>query len=705
MTLPRIEILKLAIPQFLLSMLLLKFPLLADFDYEFNSLLALEVLLLSAWFTMRSLGDESFSASKNIIRGMLIAASSLAGISIVIFFGHPRDYERGLLWWLLLPGTSWILGVSASMLIYTLFQRFRWIVFTLVMAGNFIWGIVSVITNSQIFVYSIFWGYFAGPIYDDLIPITDTLITHRIFVVALSILFILLTLAIKKRRDQMRYGGVSMLAVVFTLLLYIIYAQRDIMHWNTSYDFIQIPLGQKIEKQNLTLHFSSDISEDDRSWVFKLALFNRSKIERQVGVSQYQPITVYIYRDALQKKALMGAGTTNFAKIWNREVHINFRDVEESLLHEMTHVLAQEFGNRWIGTSKIGYLEGLAVAVEGDTPYFTPHKWAAILKKKNELPDIGSLVEWKSFWKSNSSLAYTISGSWVRFLMDRYGMDSFKRVYGRDEFDLCYPKPFDSIRVEWLNYLDSVSVRNEEVEFSQLLLQPGIFGRKNIHSVAEQLQKGDYYFTREDFVSARERYSYALQLDSNAWRARTKLWRSEYFLGNFDEIINLKIPNEIPITTRWTLALLVADAKLQLGNADTNCYDELSTQLQSPISLNAELRKTFIRDGRGSELQRVLRNAEPLAELKGIADYAPARLWLGRNYFHKGMFENARTALNAIVLKNPLLEKERMLILGYCELRAKMYDSAIGHFNAANVIFMDESITKQIELGQWLKEN
>jgi hypothetical protein len=45
--------------------------------------------------------------------------------------------------------------------------------------------------------------------------------------------------------------------------------------------------------------------------------------------------------------------------------------------------------------------------------------------------------------------AYILAGSFVGFLVERYGLARFRRLYATEDYDAVYGKPFATLEAEW----------------------------------------------------------------------------------------------------------------------------------------------------------------------------------------------------------------------------------------------------------------
>src|SRR5206468_7774888 len=105
--------------------------------------------------------------------------------------------------------------------------------------------------------------------------------------------------------------------------------------------------------------------------------FRYAQLARTLGAEPSGPITVWEFPSAEEKKALVGAGNTLYARPWTREIFLQTeRFPSGRLRHEMAHVFASAFGDRLFGLSlawrfrgplpvpflAMGLVEGLAEA-------------------------------------------------------------------------------------------------------------------------------------------------------------------------------------------------------------------------------------------------------------------------------------------------------------------------------------------------------
>src|SRR5262249_32157049 len=138
--------------------------------------------------------------------------------------------------------------------------------------------------------------------------------------------------------------------------------------------------------------------------------------------------------------------------------------------HEVVHVYSSTFG------SPVAlFNEGIAVAHQTDparndlTPRWngTPlHDWARTFRRQGTLIRVSDLVATADFRRFDPNVTYPEAGSFVRYVLDQYGLDTLKRFFRdgnsadsanpvRLQFQNAYGRDLDSVERDWLAALDA----------------------------------------------------------------------------------------------------------------------------------------------------------------------------------------------------------------------------------------------------------
>jgi len=150
----------------------------------------------------------------------------------------------------------------------------------------------------------------------------------------------------------------------------------------------------------------------------------------------------YLYDNPRHKASLMGAGRTSIAKPWQGQLHIVFTAVSGRVLaHELAHLYMAEASTAALGIPMrgvlpvAGLLEGIAVALEPPRPLAPLHDWAAAVRRTMDTPAMASLMEPAGFWSHSGGKAYTLTGSFIRWLMETRGGDAVVALYDSADFE------------------------------------------------------------------------------------------------------------------------------------------------------------------------------------------------------------------------------------------------------------------------------
>jgi tetratricopeptide (TPR) repeat protein len=113
-----------------------------------------------------------------------------------------------------------------------------------------------------------------------------------------------------------------------------------------------------------------------------------------------------------------------------------------------------------------------ALVVEGTSGYFgISHYYAKKLKEKGLLTPLSELKISSDYRKAPVNIALTEASSFIRFLIDSYNMDNFKRFYSQvtdlsfdKAFKEVYSKTLVQMEKEWVSFLDGYKPDESELE-------------------------------------------------------------------------------------------------------------------------------------------------------------------------------------------------------------------------------------------------
>ena len=244
-------------------------------------------------------------------------------------------------------------------------------------------------------------------------------------------------------------------------------------------------LGKTYETEHVVLHYAADTPvaahiaqiAEDHEWFFH-------QLSATLNHTPTWKVQSYIYATPSQMEEATGAEGYVFTQPWHHEIHIPYDDrsdgVErDTLKHEMVHLIMGDFGDRFLNVNlNRGILEGTAVAIADDLfrgPGF--QDTAAAARESGHLTPATVLFSQSGFGFGDASISksYTLSGSFIGFLIDRYGVGKLESLYKTSDFTATYAKSLQVLDKEWTDYLATVHADEREVKRISYLYDDTIF--------------------------------------------------------------------------------------------------------------------------------------------------------------------------------------------------------------------------------------
>ncbi|HYH96832.1 tetratricopeptide repeat protein, partial [Hyalangium sp.] len=265
-----------------------------------------------------------------------------------------------------------------------------------------------------------------------------------------------------------------------------------------THEYLAEQLGGVRDTEHFRLHYPRGMDREAVERLVRDLEFRHRQLSQFLGGAPPERIRVYLYGKDEDKQALVGAGRTQFAKPWLYELHINDRPFPHtSLHHELAHVMAAPAGSgpfrvttRFGLWPLMGVIEGFAVAaddpVQGE---LTLHQWAAGMRRQKLAPDMRKLMGTEGFYQAAPTRAYTVAGSFLRYLADTYGAEKVRTLYAHADFQQAYGRSLDDLVTEWERSLDALPLDEAAISRAFLRFRTGaLFTRACAREVA-RLQK------------------------------------------------------------------------------------------------------------------------------------------------------------------------------------------------------------------------
>jgi len=367
--------------------------------------------------------------------------------------------------------TSALLGSSIAFVIDLILNQFRKTVFLIIIFLIALIPILEIYFLPQVYFYSPLIGFFPGNIYDEGLSPDWKLFQHQLIVSVFSTIIIFSILRFFKL--------ISKNKIVFTLTIIIAaavfqYFAAD-LGYNTTYTKLDRILHQKYYSKLFYLHYDEVSSDESRYITYNIMYYCR-QLENILKVKPSKQIHIYLFNNRQQKKELFGAGNADVAKPWQYSIYISADSWESTLKHELVHVFSAEFGT---GPFKLAaglnpaLIEGIAEAIEGTTDEISLKDFTSLAFNHNHQIDVNSLFSGLNFFKSGSSLAYTYSGAFIHFLIQKYGIEKVKSFYSSGDFQSTFNSDITLNKKEFEKEL-------KETPFGNISMADYYFGRLSI---------------------------------------------------------------------------------------------------------------------------------------------------------------------------------------------------------------------------------
>ena len=413
-------------------------PLVGAFDYEAAFVTALAGIIFIPILAPKKVDQSARSLAISLLSGVLfwLVSASLMALTAWIR-GELCNFEQGLAFQTLIafPGillAALVWGWCSRITSFGFLQKILYIFAVLLDFGVTFFALYN---WPPIVSFGQFYGYFAGSIYDESIDIIHALMHWRVGTAALCLCLFF---------AQTNHAGIArklLLPVVGILIAagnyYWLSESEEITPIGRSK--IDQALWQTVGNDDYTVHFVPKSKKRRALEEEKYRI--RSAFDRDYDylkdffqAKPNAPIDIWLYPTAEVKGHYIGAERTSFSRVWKNEIHLVESSPDSTLArHEMAHLFAGSFGLPPLNIAggmhipAMGWIEGLAMSAEWPFNNYDLHTWsAAILARKDVFPEISSHQIMYGFWGLPGRVAYTLAGSWVRWLIEHYGIEKVK---------------------------------------------------------------------------------------------------------------------------------------------------------------------------------------------------------------------------------------------------------------------------------------
>lgn len=565
-----------------LGLAALAIPLLRDFHLESALLAAFTGCLWSGWKAAQAVKDVSNSDLKQALN--ILGWLYLFGLPLLIYTVLSGCFSiHGLGFWILYPVPSVFFGYAVGRLIRILgvpIGKLLTIISLLIISFGVL--LFEFYNYPQVYFFNHVWGGWPGPIYDETVQITGSLISFRI----ITLFWILLLWFIPDFRSDRKVRWLIIFSVIALVFSYTRLPEAGII---SPGSYIQKQIGGLEQTTHFNIYYAENYYSDDE--IKRIALeheYYLDRISSQLRISKpdsNNKIESYLYAHPWQKKELVGAKFTSYVPVWleQDQLHIAKQQLG-SLKHEMVHVLAKEFGNSLLNASwSIGLIEGLAVAIAPDESRVSTIDQLVVSERP--LPDAEEMKHALSpigFYGGRSTVNYTTAGSFVKHLLDNFPVSNMKQAYRSGRISEAYHTSFDTLVQGWHDHLETVRIDSVDQRVaSRLFSIPSLFEKECPHILTDFSARWDQY----RYHMAEGDTSRAVASLDEAFKLKPK----NLFIKSEWAFMNLKVGNTDKVRDKTSLKDSLAD--LQLLYADAFVLSGDHAKAEKHLKRGAELLK------------------------------------------------------------------------------------------------------------------
>jgi hypothetical protein len=371
------------------------------------------------------------------------------------------------------------------------------------------WALVRLYQQPAVFAFDPFGGYFPGPLYDEALRPPLRLLVFRLVNLVWIAAAVTVGLAAVGRgfRPRRWRAGAVLLAAPLLVASFVLLGLEGRMGLFIRRADLERVLDRTMRTEHFVVHYASSSArtQADLALLAEDLEFRHHQLVETLGVEPARPITVWDFPSADEKKELVGAGRTLFAKPWTREIFVQTdRFPSGPLRHEMAHVFAGEFGDRLFGVSlawhrkgplpipvlAAGLIEGVAEAADVSDPDgpATIHQEAAAMVEDGRAPPLADIVG-AGFTTQSGARAYTVAGSFCAFLLETRGAERLRALYrSAGDFERVYGTPLAALEQEWRAFLGRQPLTpRDRARAQERFRRPAIFKKVCARELAARL--------------------------------------------------------------------------------------------------------------------------------------------------------------------------------------------------------------------------
>ncbi len=528
-------------------------PLVGTLGYENSVALTAPMSLLGVFVGIDAVRDAAEPTLDAILRRAARDLFGLGGTALVMLLlvqlWHPScDPAGGLLFFVIGPLISAALGATSGIAAACLVTRppRRWLralVGLMPLLFCLVIGLMRLYSDPVVYAIDPFWGYFAGPIYDEAIAINGRYLLFRAYNLllagaALAAVRLWGEAALRGAAKATSAGSDSSsssdhktkrpllnahpwAAICLAVCLVgaaVLGLQPARFGFHATVAGIAEVLPATRQSDHFIIHYAPTSKTAREIDVVSTELeFAYHRLATALDRAPPRRIEVFIFPTPALKRRVIGAGKTEVAPPWRLQLYLNHQPFPARVMpHELAHAFESTIGDRFFGVSGRLDQRGLRVnlaLIEGFASAMAPrprdgldlHDSAAILDRLELRPKLTRIMG-LGFWGQSSRRAYTAAGSFCLWLSETRGVNNLAALYGSaGDFKSTYGESLADLESQWIDFLRTRELRARDIEaLRQLFERRSIFQRPCAHRAALLAAESATAQARGDLVASIE---------------------------------------------------------------------------------------------------------------------------------------------------------------------------------------------------------
>ncbi len=571
----------------IINILLLGFPLTSVFGYEFAVINSMILVLLSGFYTVYYFKRDPGKSDKEFLRELLKSLSFFLIVPFLVSIINSIitgfcSFCDGIQFYIVITAPSIIIGAALGMVSILMLKQFR--------AGLIILLYIMILSiigfelyfNPQVYFYNPILGYFPGTIYDEAIAVDLKLVMYRLA----NLLFFggILLLAVKMIYNSIKHSKIILilLSLVVSLVFYFL---SPGFGYSTTFNSLSDNLEKELVSEHFIIHYDNKISTGKIKILALKQEYYFEVLRKYFNSAPSEKINSFIFNDDDQKKKLFGSKNADVAKPWLNQIYVSIENLEHTLKHEIAHCFTANFG---AGIFKLAagfnpmLIEGIASAADGFYQENSIHYMAGLAYNNNYQVNLENLLTKFGFYNQPSSLSYIYAGSFVNFLVDEKGIDTFKTFYRTGDFEKSYGIELKPFLKGYYNFLSFSSGTGNQYQADYYFGRKSLFQKLCPRAISLRLRNGWEHYSNGDYMGAQIIFLgiYSSGENYSALVGLVESYKKLNRLNKSVKTLEKAIDSFEGTSYYFNLELLFADllaVKREFGNADS-LYNILSEQ-------------------------------------------------------------------------------------------------------------------------------